>query len=136
MDQNIASYRINMRNRKWYWPLIAYLLNVSMNNAWQLYRLTPQGREDGKDLLMFTRSVVLNYLNKCKIVRKKPEHTPMRGKCRVAAEVRLSTAVQHVLETSETIRRCAQCGKNARKYCTVCNVACHIHCFAAFHMCN
>ena len=61
MNQNISSYRINIRSKKWYWPLIAFLLNVTMNYAWQLYRLTPKGKEDDVDLLAFTRNVVQKY---------------------------------------------------------------------------
>ena len=29
LDQNIAQYRIGIRIRKWYWPIIAYLFQVS-----------------------------------------------------------------------------------------------------------
>jgi hypothetical protein len=61
MDQNISCYRINIHSKKWYWPLIAFLLNVTMNNAWQLYRLTPKGKENDVDLLAFTRNVVQKY---------------------------------------------------------------------------
>jgi len=38
LDKNIAQYRIGIRSRKWYWPIIAYLLQTAMHNAWILYR--------------------------------------------------------------------------------------------------
>lgn len=40
MDQNIATYRISIRSRKWWWPLFAYMVDVAMQNAWLIYRLT------------------------------------------------------------------------------------------------
>ena len=40
MDQNILAYRITIRSRKWWWPLFSYLLQVAMQNAWLVYRMT------------------------------------------------------------------------------------------------
>ena len=37
-DQNIAAYRISMRQRKWYWPLVADSLDGAIQNAWLLHR--------------------------------------------------------------------------------------------------
>lgn len=132
MDQNIAAYRINIRNRKWYWPLIAYLLNCSMNNAWLLYRLTPRGKADGLDLLGFTRSIVKVYLE-----ANVPNHPPKniqkaKGKRRVPDQVRLD-GKEHILATSNTQIRCALCSKNTWKRCKKCDVGCHIKCFEGFH---
>ena len=33
-DQNIATYRISMRQKKWYWPLVADSLDGAIQNAW------------------------------------------------------------------------------------------------------
>ena len=38
MDQSIASYCPLIRNRKWYWPLFLYSVEVSFYNSWLLYR--------------------------------------------------------------------------------------------------
>ena len=37
-DQNIATYRIYMRQKKWYWPLVADSLDGEIQNAWLLHR--------------------------------------------------------------------------------------------------
>ena len=37
MDQNIAVYMVNLRSRKWWWPLFRFVIDVSVNNAFQLY---------------------------------------------------------------------------------------------------
>ena len=39
MDQNVSKYRIAMRGKKWYWCLISYTLDISINNAWQLQKI-------------------------------------------------------------------------------------------------
>ena len=39
MDQNIAAYMINLRSKKWWWPLFRFATDVSVNNAFQLYRM-------------------------------------------------------------------------------------------------
>ena len=37
-DQNIAMYRISMRQKKWYWCLVADCIDAMVQNAWQLHR--------------------------------------------------------------------------------------------------
>jgi hypothetical protein len=64
LDQNIAQYRIRIRNRKWYWPLVAYLLQVSMHNAWQLYRGLPTASQHPLSHLEFIRAVCNVYYAK------------------------------------------------------------------------
>ena len=39
MDQNISAYMINIRNKKWWWPLFQFCIDLAVNNAHQLYRL-------------------------------------------------------------------------------------------------
>ncbi|XP_046683633.1 piggyBac transposable element-derived protein 3-like [Homalodisca vitripennis] len=114
LDQNISTYRIGIRNRKWYWALLAYLLNATMNNAWQLYRLTPKGREDPKDLLSFIRHIVQTYFQKYTPQRQRASRVSVTGKERVEESVRLSNSL-HVLETNPTQIRCGLCRKNTRK---------------------
>ena len=38
MDQFISTYRTHIRQRKWWWPIFVYFLNVSVVNAWLLSR--------------------------------------------------------------------------------------------------
>lgn len=62
LDQNVGCYRIGVRLKRWYWQLLLFPLNVSINNVYQLYRLSPAAKEkDAHDLLSFTRYVVQSY---------------------------------------------------------------------------
>jgi len=36
LDQNTAQYWTGIRSRRWYWPIIVYLLQTAMHNAWIL----------------------------------------------------------------------------------------------------
>lgn len=133
LDQNISTYRIGIRNRKWYWPLISYLLNASMNNAWQLYRLTPKGKEDPKDLLSFTRFVVQTYFRLYTPDRSRVSRPSVTGQKRVLDSVRLSKHQLHILDTNPTQIRCGFCRKNTWKKCRMCQIGCHMKCFENFH---
>ena len=37
MDRLLGSYRLMMRGKKWYWPVIINAINVSVVAAWQLH---------------------------------------------------------------------------------------------------
>ena len=36
-DQNISSYTLGNRSKKWWWPVFWFCLDLSVNNAYQLY---------------------------------------------------------------------------------------------------
>ena len=62
MDQNIGAYMINIRSKKWWWPLFRFCVYLAVNNAFQLYRLQPlQQGEKQLDLLGFRREIVKVY---------------------------------------------------------------------------
>jgi len=133
MDQNVAVYRISIRSRKWWWPLFAYLLDVAMQNAWLLYRLTQGATQLPMDQLEFRRSVCNVYYTRYASNRLsgRPGGRPQPLSRRVPQEVRSGT--NHYIRSSGTQRRCAVCGLKVRRECTKCNVGLHIECFPRFH---
>ncbi|XP_004780037.1 piggyBac transposable element-derived protein 1 isoform X1 [Mustela putorius furo] len=60
MDQIISKYRVRIRSKKWYSILVSYIIDVAMNNAWQLHRACNPGT--ALDLLEFRRYVAHFYL--------------------------------------------------------------------------
>ncbi|XP_044117118.1 piggyBac transposable element-derived protein 1 isoform X2 [Neovison vison] len=60
MDQIISKYRVRIRSKKWYSILVSYIIDVAMNNAWQLHRACNPGTT--LDLLEFRRYVAHFYL--------------------------------------------------------------------------
>ncbi|GBP44386.1 PiggyBac transposable element-derived protein 3 [Eumeta japonica] len=59
LDQNVGCYRVSIRLKRWYWQLLMFPLNVCVNNAFQLYKMTPAFKSNPHDLLSFTRNKVL-----------------------------------------------------------------------------
>ncbi|XP_012519797.1 PREDICTED: piggyBac transposable element-derived protein 1 [Propithecus coquereli] len=60
MDQIISKYRVRIRSKKWYSILVSYMIDVAMNNAWQLHRTCNPGAS--LDILDFRRCVAHFYL--------------------------------------------------------------------------
>jgi len=58
MDQNVNNYCIGIRGKKWWWCLFTWLLDIAMQNAWQLARL----KGTTVDQLSFRREVPISYL--------------------------------------------------------------------------
>ena len=56
MDQNISNYRIAMRDKKWYFCLVSYMFDSSINNAWRLQKVCD---ENLMDLLHLRRLIIL-----------------------------------------------------------------------------
>ena len=62
LDQNISSYMIGHRSKKWWWPVFRFCLDLSVNNPYQLYGQQKRSEGDRKlDLLRFRRSIVDTY---------------------------------------------------------------------------
>ncbi|GBP60015.1 PiggyBac transposable element-derived protein 3 [Eumeta japonica] len=38
-DENISHYRIGIRGKKWYMPLLTHMIDLAEHNAWQLYKI-------------------------------------------------------------------------------------------------
>ena len=68
MDQNIGAYMINIHNKKWWWLLFRFCVDLDVNNAFQLYRLQPLNQGQKRlDLLGFRREIVNCPGISCKI---------------------------------------------------------------------
>ena len=72
MDQNILNYRIAMRGKKWYFCLVSYMFDISINNALRLQKICD---ENPMDLLHFRRYIARTYLSQY----AKPPHKGLRG---------------------------------------------------------
>lgn len=136
MDQNLSAYRITIRSRKWWWPLFSYLLQVGMQNAWLLYRMTEGAKHRPLTNLEFRREVCNVYYKRYALERPTVGQSvggrPKELSRRVPLEVRTDN-LDHYIESNGTQRRCAVCGKKVRKQCAKCDVGLHMDCFVAFH---
>lgn len=139
MDQNISTYRIAIRSKKWWWALFAYLLDVAMQNAWIVYRHTAAATRRPLDQLDFRRDVCMVYYKRYggeraavgrPLGRPKP---PKAIEDRVLCDIR-TDGINHFPESSGTQRRCGVCGLKTRRICRKCDIGLHQECFASFHL--
>lgn len=123
-DQNVSLYRVGIRGKKWYFPIIAYCLDIGIQNAWQLHR-----HFGGKlDQLSFRRTVAEGILEfHQSSSRKKGRPNSMEHQ-----ESRLDNR-DHYIVSQEKQTRCRVCHKKVQKKCAKCLVALHIDCFPIYH---
>lgn len=56
-DQKISLYRVSIRGKKWYFPLISYCIDMSVQNTWHLHR-----EQGNLNQLEFRRNIACNLL--------------------------------------------------------------------------
>lgn len=111
LDQNVSAYKPTIRMKKWYWQLIVFMLSSSVNNDFQLYKITPTSKDKcALDFLCFIRNIVQVCLGKY-VSRQKPGRPSKPSKRRVPDEVRLDGTDQFIVSNPTQIR-CAECHKN------------------------
>lgn len=130
MDENVNSFRISMRSGKWWWQLFTWLVDVSVTNAWHLYR---QQIDSSMNQLQFRREIVQSYLISYRINFRIPQVLHIAGNSLDTRYDRMDHYVAHVPQGKR--RRCAGelCTTICRTCCIKCNVGCCINCFQGYH---
>ena len=133
MDQNIGAYMINIRSKKWWWPLFGFCVDLAVNNAFQRYFLQPlQQGEKQLDLLGFRREIVKVYHARFQSDKTLPPIFPApRSTQRVIPEI-CYDGIDHWIAKGNQ-RRCAKFSKTSKYFCEKCNVGLHPDCFKDFH---
>lgn len=128
VDGLVAAYRSRMRQRKWYWPIFQYLFDVSVVNGWLLMKKLKPEDPNCSNLLTFRRYIAISLLEKygTKPLRCK-KFPPNNGDTRF-------DNVGHLVEYSQTHRKCKVCYKNSKFVCTKCAIGLHPKfCFMIYH---
>ena len=60
LDQSVAAYRTRMRQKKWWWPIFIYFFDVTIVNAWMLWRKKKENRK--VQLLSFKGQLAISLL--------------------------------------------------------------------------
>lgn len=135
MDQNIARFRVNIRIKKWWWALFCFAIDVSLQNAWQLYRASDAAEHRQMTLVEFRRDVAMTYIRKYR--NTDSIGCPIRSgvaTCRsVPDAVRFDGQNHYIGRIDGGQKRCVQCGMKVQKKCNKCGVALHDRCFELFH---
>lgn len=128
LDALVAVYRTRIRQRKWYWPLVVYLLDVSVVNGWLLMKRLKPDEKNAQSLLAFRRYIALTLL---KSFGSKSHQGRVSNPL---TDVRFDNT-GHMIIYNNTDRRCKHCGKKSQFICEKCNIALHPKiCFKDFHL--
>lgn len=137
MDQNISTYRVGIRSKKWWWCIFTWLIDASISNSWILYKhYYPKISQ-----LDFRRCIAQSYLKK---YSNAPKHggRPSSSKFSVSLN-RISDDLRydgnnHLLISipNNKRRRCTGegCISSTRTMCSKCDVGMCIDCNYTFHM--
>lgn len=128
-DQNISLYRVSIRGKKWYFPLLSHFIDMAEQNAWRLHKVN-----GGKlDHLSFRRSIAVGLLESFKRNTK-------RGSSRYSNNLHDFSrfdGIDHLVIYQEKQTRCSFCHKKCNFICKKCKLALHPkECFALYHTKN
>lgn len=130
MDENVSRYRVGIRSKKWWWPIFTWLLDVSIQNAWILYR---RETDNKMSQLQFRREIAQHYLVAYKNDPKCPRLNRNVSSCNETRFDRLDHMVAFIPLGKR--RRCAglNCSSITRTCCLKCDVGLCIDCFERYH---
>ena len=126
LDENITTYMIAHRSKKWWWSIFRFCVDLCGNNAFQIHR--QQKENPGQkplDLLGFRRSIVDTYYRRYRKTTQIAMFPGSRKKTKVSDEVRFDKLSHWISKV--------KCGKTTLHFCEKCNVALHPECSKEFH---
>jgi len=130
-DQNTNHLRIKIGGKKWYYPIVTWILDAAVQNAWQLHKKT-----GGKlSALDFRREIVCIILKTGSLDRVQ-QHTPSGKKTTPGWEELRYDNIGHLpISRPELHCRCAYDGCNSRSrfHCIKCERAICMDHFIVFH---
>lgn len=130
MDQNISLYRVGIHGKKWWSCIFTWMIDVALQNAWQLHRVAfpdlPQ--------LDFRREITLFY---CRHYGVPPKSTGNRKRKMSECDsksIRFDN-ISHWPRCIPKRRRCAadNCHASPKTICGKCDVGLCTKCFESYH---
>lgn len=120
-DNALNNYRIHVRGKKWYWPLVTNALDAAIVNAWKLLHCICRKFEKSAESL----------LRSAKIPVKKANLD--RNKGLSASNVIRADRVDHIVVRVTSRRRFRHCHNGTVYECKKCKASLHPKCFDSFH---
>lgn len=128
-DNAINNYRIRIRGKKWYWPLITNAIDAAMVNAWKLHCLcrkyeTQQPMSQHEFRVQVCESIMV----------KSKYHHPGKNSASSTQLTLRYDRYDHFIGKLNTRHRCPQCGGKTEYGCLKCKENLHpAPCFLDFH---
>lgn len=128
-DNAMNNYRIRVRGKKWYWPLVTNAFDAAMVNAWKLHCLCRK-YEKKTQMSQFDFRVEVCEMIMMKFNRQNAGKIMISG---AQMEVRYDR-VDHLIGKLPARRRCRQCGGKTEYGCFKCQANLHpAPCFLDYH---
>lgn len=131
MDENISLYRIGIHGKKWWSSIFTWMIDVSIQNAWQLHRVAcPEMPQ-----LDFRRAITLYYCRHYGVPPKSTGNRKRKISERDPESVRFDM-LNHWPRNIAKRRRCAEktCKSSPNTICAKCDVGLCIKCFESYHV--
>lgn len=132
-DNAVQNYRINIRSKKWYWPLFITCIDSSVVNAWKLHcfmqRFSKEKIMSQKDFRVVIATALL--LASDSIQGADPQDLDEEF-----STVNLPKVFgEHIVikQQENKYRRCKYCHKTTINMCQKCNAHLHTKCLENFH---
>lgn len=127
MDQNISAYRIGVKGKKWWSSIWTWLIDASIQNAWQLQRKV----EPTITQLQFRRAIAIYY---CHHFGSQPRKVGRKSTLISDNLLRFDNK-SHWVKPIENRRRCAleNCKSQVKTICGKCDKGLCIKCFESYH---
>ena len=121
-DQFVSTYRVCIRSKKWWWSFLAWAVNASFANAWNLFR-TVQKQKIG--IVEFQREVAMTIL--ASFGRYKPAKSLVFPR-NVGSNVKFDTKNHILVKGTSKYCGCKHCGGRS--------IYLHPDCFKDYHSWN
>ena len=137
-DGHVATYRISLRGKKWWWPHFINTLDCLKAASYSLYLIGCKSDINTLSYVQFIRRITTAYVKKridvpsVNILRR----AVWKGNDRVPPEVRLDCKTNTHWPVRSKQRRCAVkgCKSKSNYKCERCDVALCVVCFKGYHM--
>ena len=129
-DWLTSKYATSIRGKKWYWPLFTRVLDMSVVNAWTIYKLLHGEKAEIRCLLEFKRYICVSYLKLSSVAKCSRANSVGHP----TSEVR-TKAKGHIVARRDKQRRCQNkpCNRKPLSFCQKCDVTLCIECFDPYH---
>ena len=122
LDSYIATYRIKIKSKKWWWAHFKNNISILAVSSFKLWKQA--NPDETRDFLYFIRYVATAWLAPGKEVRQYPRRSTMHGPERVSSAIRLNCSHGHWPIAAPKPRRCAipSCTSKPKTLCQLCDV--------------
>lgn len=132
-DWLLEKHKIEIRGKKWYWPIFVRVLEMAIVNSFIIYNKVNEEKLPIKEI---RRSIALTYL-KLGINQRKSVGRPLAvqtSRKKIPDSIRLD-GKGHIIEKREKQRRCQyqNCTGKPLTFCNKCDVTLCTPCFPKFH---